>query len=321
MDTRICHGRSSQQAENGRLIGYRPRTYHLSSIRPDGTGVRRVTRPPSGYGDYYPAPSPDGRHVAFVRAYRSNIEARPIHLMVTNVRTGRTRTVLGDVFNLFSPAWSPDGRWLSGGTEVEHGAGVETRRTVLIRPDGTGKRHLDAGGYLVRNGTWSPNGRCFAGHALYQARGLQDPYTGDAGLAIVGFDGGEVNTYAPAGPCRSGWRICSGMLPTDGAQRPSYTVWSADGRSFLFMRGLFRDVPKTRFAWPDAFDVVALPLAPSARGGMVIARAAHPHLSPDGKLIVAYSEQRKRYAVYRAGGRFVRQLPRFGVYAWAPAPR
>ena len=98
-------------------------------------------------------------------------------------------------------------------------------------------------------------------------------------------------------------------------------MWTTDGRAFLFLRGLFRDMPQTRFAWPDALDVIKLPLAPSERGGVVIARAGHPQLSPDGRRIVAYSERRKRYAIYRAGSRFVRQLPRFGVYAWAPVGR
>ena len=321
LDPSICFGRAAQQADNGRLIGYRPRTRYLSSIRPDGTGLRRVTKPPSGYGDFYPAPSPDGRELAFVRAYLPNRDARPIRLMVANLRTGSTRTVLPDVFDLFIPAWSPDGQWLTGGTEVQSGAGFQIRRTVLIRPDGTGKRYLDAGGYLVRNGSWSPNGRCFAGQALYQGRGPQDPYSADAGFGIVGSVSGDINTYVLGGPCPRPWRACTGMLPTDGAQRPHYPVWTANGRAFLFMRGLFRQVPQTRFAWPDAFDVIKLPFAPTESGGVIIGRAAHPHLSPDGKRIVAYSERRKRYAVHRAGGRFVRQLPRFGVYAWAPVRR
>jgi Tol biopolymer transport system component len=317
----VCFGGSSQRADNGRLIGYRARTQYLSSIRPDGTGLRRVTRPPSGYGDFYPAASPDGRSIAFVRAYLPNRDARPIRLMLANLRTGRTSTVLPDVFDLFVPAWSPDGRWLTGGTEVESGAGFQVRRTILIRPDGTDKRYLDAGGYLVRNGSWSPNGRCFAGHALYQGRGPQDPYTADAGFAIVGVTNGEVNTYFPAGPCPRGWSACSGMLPTDGAARPGYMVWARDGRAFFFMRGLFREPPRSRGTWPDAFDVIKLPFAPSESGGVAVPRAAHPHLSPDGSRIVAYSERRKRYTIFRMSGRVVRQLPRFSVYDWAPAPR
>ena len=52
LNTSICHGRAAHRADNGRLIGYRPRTHYLSSIRPDGTGLRRVTKPPSGYGDF-----------------------------------------------------------------------------------------------------------------------------------------------------------------------------------------------------------------------------------------------------------------------------
>jgi hypothetical protein len=97
-------------------------------------------------------------------------------------------------------------------------------------------------------------------------------------------------------------------------------LWSSDGRSLIGLRALLRDEPRSPgTAWPDRFDVVRWGL--SARGGMLIPRAEHPRLSPDGRLIAAFSQRMRSYAVFRSNGRLVRRIARFSIYAWAPALR
>ncbi len=76
LDLDICRERASPAPENGRLIGLERRRPGLSGMRPDGSGLRRITTPPRGYTDYYPAASPDGRSVAFLRVWTPNADGR-----------------------------------------------------------------------------------------------------------------------------------------------------------------------------------------------------------------------------------------------------
>ncbi len=244
--------------------------------------------------------------------------------MTVNLRSRRTRVVAPDTFRMFIATWSPDGRWLTAGTEIEFAPDRETRRAVVVRPDGTGKRYLDTGGYLFEDGAWSPNGRCVAGRATFQARGPTDPYTGSAGLGIVHARGGRPNTTGlPRPPCPLGWWGCASWLPGQGSRNePTYMLWSANGQAFIGLRALLREEPMApATAWPDRFDIVQWPLAKSAHGGMLIPRADLPRPSPDARLIAAYFQRLKAYAIFRRDGRLVRRIRDFGINAWAPAPR
>jgi hypothetical protein len=99
-------------------------------------------------------------------------------------------------------------------------------------------------------------------------------------------------------------------------------LWSADGRALIALRALLRDEPRVpATAWPDRFDIVQWALSRSAQGGVLIPRADPPRLSPDGRLIAAYSQRLKSYAEFSRDGRFVRRIRDFGTYAGAPAAR
>src|SRR3954447_12845497 len=114
-DTSVCHGRGVDPPKNGRLIGHIKRKSGLFSIRPNGSGLRRETHPPRQYDDFSPAASRDGRSIGFLRLFKYP-DSRPQRLMVVRLGTHKTRVVTSDFIQPFSPAWSPDGKWITAGT-------------------------------------------------------------------------------------------------------------------------------------------------------------------------------------------------------------
>jgi eukaryotic-like serine/threonine-protein kinase len=56
--------------------------------------------------------SPDGRRLAFGRLRRGGTEGRDVTIQIANLETGEITTVPGSK-GLFSPRWSPDGRYLA----------------------------------------------------------------------------------------------------------------------------------------------------------------------------------------------------------------
>jgi Tol biopolymer transport system component len=109
------------------------------------TGVARPLRLASRR-DLHPAWSPDGREIAHTTTPRGRDPLGPeSRVVVTNVRTGKTRAVGAGAL----PAWSPDGTRLAF-----RGAG---RLSVVSSRGGRPRRVSNAN---VLNGiSWSPNGR------------------------------------------------------------------------------------------------------------------------------------------------------------------
>jgi TolB protein len=63
-------GAAGAQPRNGLIAFMRPGTvgeYDIWVVRPDGTGLRRVTESPANRSDYYPDWSPDGSALLFER--------------------------------------------------------------------------------------------------------------------------------------------------------------------------------------------------------------------------------------------------------------
>ena len=83
----------------------------LFVVNPDGSGVRQVSHPPSGWRDNVPAWSPDGKTITFERFKRDDSTSR---IMVLNPDTGDTRTVVpctGERCVLaIDPYFTPDGQ-------------------------------------------------------------------------------------------------------------------------------------------------------------------------------------------------------------------
>jgi hypothetical protein len=321
-DTSVCHGRGVKPPKNGRLIGHIRRTTGLFSIRPNGSRLRRETKPPPGFNDFYPAPSRDGRSIAFLRMFRANADARPKRLMVVNLRTHKTRFLTSDFFQMFSPAWSPDGKWITSGTVQTTLPGGSFRRdATVIRPDGTGRRVLDADGYQLLSGSWSPNGRCFAAVANFRHGDGSGFNPEDAGVAVLGSGGGPATNFYPRPPsCPSG-SGCVSTFPNHGPNEPNYVAWTADGRGILALRGTYLSPPEHSYDEPDKIDVMRSGLSSSRAGKLLVRNATLPHMAPNGRFITAWSIRRRAWGVFRLDGHVVHLLPRFYVGAWAPTRR
>jgi TolB protein len=116
-------GQASWSARN--LIAF-VRDNRLFRIRPDGSGLKRLTSRPGQLPDW----SPDSRQLAFVRD-------RQIYRLVLGrrVRPRRVTTRRGS-----NPVWTPDGRW------IVFDRGDSGFRSILrVRPNGTGQRTVTTG--------------------------------------------------------------------------------------------------------------------------------------------------------------------------------
>jgi Tol biopolymer transport system component len=70
----------------------------IFTMYPNGSHIHQITNPPEGWGDDFPAWSPDGTKVAFHRGCHSGLFRRPSHchgsrILVVDVNTGFTRSV------------------------------------------------------------------------------------------------------------------------------------------------------------------------------------------------------------------------------------
>lgn len=114
-----------------------PFCVHLLSLE---TGEkRRVTTPPAGYlGDYYPAFSPDGKWLAFVRSPRWSTE----DLYLVPVTGGPPRRLTFDNLTVNGLAWTPDSREIIFPSR----RGGSTRHLWRVRIDGGAPEPVDTVG-------------------------------------------------------------------------------------------------------------------------------------------------------------------------------
>ena len=85
--------------------------FGLSLVSVDTGAKRRLTLPPAGYDDFYPAFSPDGRRLAFVR-HSGNTASDLYFLEFTRElqARGEPQRLTYDHRPTSSPVWTPDGR-------------------------------------------------------------------------------------------------------------------------------------------------------------------------------------------------------------------
>jgi dipeptidyl aminopeptidase/acylaminoacyl peptidase len=77
-----------------------------------GTAPVNITKTNEGM-DMLPAPSPDGRYLAYVAMARPKYEADRQVIMLRDLKTGATRALTQDFDRSFgSLAWTPDARWI-----------------------------------------------------------------------------------------------------------------------------------------------------------------------------------------------------------------
>ena len=168
----------------------------LYVIRPDGTGLTRLTRDRGR--NRFPAWSPDGKQLAFGSDRDGNWEIYRLDLG-SGVEARVTNHPADD--NL--PSWSPDGQWLAFQSDRDGGMHL-----FKLRADGGEVVQLTRGAGNDRYPAWSPDGRRLAFYSD-RAGGLDQLFAVDA-------DGrGETRLATTAG-------------------RDQLPSWSPDGRWLAF---------------------------------------------------------------------------------------
>jgi Tol biopolymer transport system component len=261
----ILCAQGSQAASGNGLIAFslrgRDDNNAIYVVRPNGTGLRQLTRPQvrQGYGgDSGPVWSPDGRRVAFERDLPSWGEDR-FHVHVIGADGRGERPLTEGPYDVM-PAWAPDSKRLAFvRLVIGEATTLSSIYEVTLRRQTT---ELIAGTGDV-SPAWSPDGRAIAFARLgddtpqlfvADASGANVRALGVAGtqpawspggreLAFVSYADGYGRTCV-AGDCSPNGEIYVVRADGTGARRvttskadDAHPTWSPSGRLIAFSSG------------------------------------------------------------------------------------
>jgi TolB protein len=278
----------------------------LYTIRPDGSGLRRLTVPPTRQalgGDSGPVWAPGGKSLVFERnlPYWGTDRMR---LMAVSARGGAARPLTTGPFDAM-PSFSPDGRRIAFTRVVQS---VVAPTASLFTMDGVG-RHLEP---LLANGidlsaAWSPDGKTIAFSRLEStSRPLRE-----ATLYLADTDGSHLRSLGVHGLS---------------------AAWSPDGTRLAFVS--FDDAnapPCPAASCPPSGELYVVQADGSGLRRLTSSKAddEHPSWSPDGSRIAfasGFDVRSQGHApwlmVIRAsGGKALRIGQSSGVIdpSWSPA--
>lgn len=223
--------------KSGELISFmrpgRLGEYDLWAVRPDGSGLRRLTTTPLNRSDYNPSRSPEGSKVLFERSggdgddlYTVGVDGRGLERL-TDCSLSRD-----GCFSDGEARWSPDGARIAAQRALgsNPNAGPTDIAIWLIGADGTYERRLSSPpeGLEDHNPTWSPDGR-----TIVFERDSTNDVTARSRLVAVSVESGaerlvyKLPKFAPsAGDPRfspDGKRILFGFWCAFGDQCPAST--------------------------------------------------------------------------------------------------
>jgi TolB protein len=249
-------GNSGGSARTNGLIAFASED-DLFVMNPDGSGVRRLTR--SGdEEDAFPAWSPNGKEVAFLRGKNFDLYGEPpdrADVYVVKASGGPPTRLTGGLSTV-NFSWSPDGRRIAYAARSINGPSLS--RIYVMNADGSGKRALTPDTLGADTPAWSPDGRRIAFL-----------------VASLTVDGVDDDVY---------------VMNADGTDRTKVTrrmladsvAWAPDAR-----RIAFKDINRqTVFVVnADGSGSRQLTHLGQAKGDHSIGHYFGPYWSPDGKRI------------------------------------
>jgi len=216
------HGSMPSVSPDGRQVVFsseRDSVWELYSVRPDGSGLRRLTH--TAEDELVPRWTGDGRLVAM----RAVGDRTRLHV----IGTDGSSTVLAEQ-RAVGMAISNDGR------RIAYGVGTWGRNRVYVADrDGSHARALTDSSCSWFNLAWSPDDRMLAAARTDSARNLQ--------VWLIDVD--DV-----------GRRALTHFAQRDG--RPQWPAWSPDGTRIAIQAGLYdRDHPERSDAYIWVVDVAS----------------------------------------------------------------
>ena len=273
-------------SHNGRIAFQRldsvtaPSRSQIFTIRPNGTGLKQLTAPPSGTFDFFAHWSPDGAKLVFGRRVAAGTDNEQDLLFIVNADGKNlhrlTTDCTGDCLGDDEPSWSPDGRWIAfdrafgpigadgnaavAGIFITDIHGNHVRQLTQTHTPATTEDHLPS---------WSPDGKRLV---FMRVNNRVDPLFGSA-IYTIKADGTDLQLVY--------------RLPVNrpGGGEPR---WSPDGSRILFSDYcVFGGAcpPSTPASGPNLFTI-----RPNGSGLRKLtdgdSNSYNPGWSPDGKKIV-----------------------------------
>jgi TolB protein len=148
----VKQGPGGNQIDHSELVVFDPKR-----------GTQRTVARLDGFkGDLKgPAWSPDGSHIVYERQWSPLAKREGLALFVVSSKGGGTprRLTSEAVAAGDHPVWSPDGKWIAFRTHADQEPGEGASELSLIRPDGSGVRHLKTPEDNVLSAGFSPDGQ------------------------------------------------------------------------------------------------------------------------------------------------------------------
>jgi len=232
----------------------------IYTMKPDGTGVTRVSFPNGGNSD--PAFSPDGQKIAFKSPSASNYE-----ISVMNADgTGRTPLTSTSVVES-EPTWSPDGAKIAFVANSFDVDGQTDREIWVMNADGTGRTQLTNNSSDDYYPAWSPLGDkiAYVNHT-------------DRNIYVMDANGNNPTNITPNSPPGCSSNCYQGD--------DTYPAWSPDGQKIAYVHGY--GPPSNPFAGGGLPNIWTM--EPNGANKTNISNnnsvsAVHPAYSPDGAQI------------------------------------
>jgi dipeptidyl aminopeptidase/acylaminoacyl peptidase len=275
--------------------------YEVFAIRPDGSGLERITWDQADYRE--PVVSPDGLRIAVSRGYEGG---KRFGLYVMDADGANARLLTGglpsNVAVARDPAWSPDGSRLvfqgafTGPIPGPNGSTGETawNRVFVVNADGTGLRELAADTLTYWRDDWTPRWSP-DGQRIVWVRYMNST----PNMVSAATDGRDIRPFN-----------------ANQSVSPLYYAWSPDGT-----RMALSDNGRVWIAGADGTRRRAVSFPPMYTGD------AMPSWSPDGRNLafVRYNQQARTYTVVRVDTAGTKEavVTTLGgiVYArWTPLP-